>query len=318
MRPDPEKYDEIFEALEIDADPFALCQLNGAADLGLGRKPQATLHYFLSGQGEVTVFRKGKFTVGPGSLLLIPSCQSHDLRSFGALSDPIPKCNTSGLQLAQLIAGEEDPEGAGGDQMMVLCARLSIGLRGAHQAINLIREPMLATTAARPRLVTPLKAMMEELAAPTIGSRAVLRAILHQCVIELLRSVVLEDKDELNWMVNLRDPALWMATKAMLDDPAAPHSMESLAHTSGMSRSTFAKRFADAYGAGPMSLLRSLRINRAETLLIEQKLPIKSVAQAVGFSSRSAFARSFEVQTGLSPSAFRSGKLEDGGRAVTG
>lgn len=308
MRLTPEKYDEIFEALEIDADPFALCQMHGAADLGLGRLPQATLHYVLSGHGEVSVFGKGVYPVEPGSLLLVPSCQSHDVRSFGKLSNPIPQCDPAGLRLASKIAGDADGQGTGKDQMLVLCVRLSIGLRGAHQAINLIREPMLATTASRPRLATPLKAMLDELADPTIGSRAVLRAILHQCVIELLRAVVLENGDALSWMVNLKDPALWVATKAMLDDPAAPHSLESLAHTSGMSRSTFAKRFAEAYGAGPMSLLRSLRINRAEALLIEQKLPIKSIAQAVGFSSRSAFARAFETQTGLSPSAFRSGE----------
>jgi len=310
MRPEHEKYDAIFEALEIDASPFALCQLNGAADLGLGRLPQATLHYVLSGHGEVTVFRRGVFSVGPGSLLLIPSCQSHDLRSFGTLSDPIPKCNTSGLHLARMMAGDNDSQVTGSNQMLVLCARLSIGLRGAHQVINLIRDPMLATTKERPRLATPLKAMLEELADPSIGSRAVLQAILHQCVIELLRAQVLDEKDGLNWMVNLTDPALWVATKAMLDDPAAPHTLESLAQASGMSRSTFAKRFAEAYGAAPMSLLRSLRINRAEALLIEEKRPIKSIAQAVGFSSRSAFARAFAAQTGLSPNAFRTGKID--------
>ena len=64
----------------------------------------------------------------------------------------------------------------------------------------------------------------------------------------------------------------------MLDRPSHPHTVESLAQAAGMSRSSFAERFSDAYGSGPMKLLRDLRMHLAASLLTESDLPAKRIA----------------------------------------
>lgn len=48
-----------------------------------------------------------------------------------------------------------------------------------------------------------------------------------------------------------------------------------------------------------------LRLNLAQKLLLETKLPIKQIAKSVGFSDNSYFGRVFKEQIGLSPNAFR-------------
>ena len=104
---------------------------------------------------------------------------------------------------------------------------------------------------------------------------------------------------------HLADQKLWTALQLMLDEPGAPHSVESLSSAAGMSRSTFSKRFSDAYGRGPMELLRNIRIRFASGMLAETDLPVKRIAQLAGFQSRSAFTRAFETIVGISPGAFR-------------
>jgi len=106
-------------------------------------------------------------------------------------------------------------------------------------------------------------------------------------------------------VAGLADPSLWRALRAMLDDPAAPHGVDSLAEIAGMSRSRFAERFQATYGQGAVGFLRELRMARAAQMLSKGREPVKRVAQMVGFSSRSAFTRAFVEAWGQSPSAFR-------------
>ena len=106
-------------------------------------------------------------------------------------------------------------------------------------------------------------------------------------------------------MVALTDEKLWKSLQQMLDDPGDPHTVESLAETAGMSRSSFAARFASAYGHGPMELLRELRMQQAAALLAQTDIPVKRIAHLAGFKSRSAFSRTFTKMIGVSPRSYR-------------
>ena len=296
-------YEFILDELEIRADPFALCELRGRCDLGLGREPLATLHYILSGEGEVVLPGRSPVPIRRGCFVLIPALQSHMLRSYGANTDPLPACRPVELNLAQHIKQAEDSSETG--RMVALCARVTIGLRGVGGLIDLIREPVAESVSSGSGLEAPLRRLVGEIADPGFGSRAMIRALLLQCMIDLLRRRLAAGDPALGWMGALKDRSLWLALRRMLDDPGAPHSVEGLAVEAGMSRSTFAKRFADAYGRGPMELLRDLRMRHAATLLSETDLPVKRIAEMAGFRSRSAFTRTFESLTGASPRAFR-------------
>jgi len=150
-----------------------------------------------------------------------------------------------------------------------------------------------------------LQALLYEISNPGLGSRAMIRALLTQCMIEMLRRRLAVADNALHWMAALADQTVWSALRTMLDKPGDRHTVESLAESVSMSRAAFAKRFADAYGSGPMELLRDLRMRRAGALLRDTDLPVKRIAEMVGFTSRSAFSRTFEAKTGQPPRAFR-------------
>jgi transcriptional regulator GlxA family with amidase domain len=92
----------------------------------------------------------------------------------------------------------------------------------------------------------------------------------------------------------------------VLAEPGLPHSLESLAEISGMSRSSFAERFAVSTGRTPMEFVREVRIRQGGKLLLTTELSVDSVADRVGFASRSHFSRAFREYFSRTPSEFRS------------
>ncbi len=294
--------DLILSELEVRAEPFALCALKGACSMGLGRNAAATLHYVLEGAGALSVQGRAPLALAPGRLVLVPASMRHSLRNDGGTPAQDGMIEPGGLDLEQHLA-----VGPGESRLMVLCSTVSLGLRETHGLIDLLRSPLCLDTAAAPIAAGAVDSLLLEMGRPRIGRRAMIRALLLQCVIELFRARLEAGEPALVWLTGLADVGLWQALREMLDDPGAAHSLETLAEAAGMSRTRFAERFQVAYGHTPMAFLRELRLARAAQLLGAGGLPVKRVARMVGFSSRSAFTRAFTEAHGLSPRHFRAG-----------
>ncbi|MAU52516.1 MAG: AraC family transcriptional regulator [Roseovarius sp.] len=276
-------HDRILDALEISAEPFAICALEGACCLGLGRAPRATLHYVLGGEGVLSVQGGAPLGLEPGRLVLVPASRSLSLVNRGGAQAGLPACRPAGLDLQEHVA-----RGAGAGVMVVLCSAISLGLRGTHGLIDLLRAPLSLDVTRSPVAAQAMAALVAEMGSDRPGQRAMVRALLLQCLIEMLRTRLESGDPGVTWLAALADPGLWRGLRAMLEDPGRPHTLESLAEAAGMSRSRFAARFQAAYGQGAMTLLRDLRL-----------------ARAVGFQSRSAFTRAFVAMWGETPRAFR-------------
>jgi len=300
-------FEHVFNEMEIEADPFALCELQGRCTLGLGSQAGATLHYILAGKGELIFDNKPPIEITRGTLVLVPTHLSHSLRSFGDSGHPLPNCHPAELDLAHHLNEESTAAG----KLLAVCSNVKVGLRGAVGLVDLIREPIVELVEAKGAIAVSVDQLLKELSAPITGSRAMIRAILLQCMIHLLRRRLEERDPALNWMAALIDPSLWASLRRMLESPGHPHTVESLADVAGMSRSAFAARFSKAYGSGPMELLRELRMHLAASLLAESDLPVKRIAELSGFQSRSAFTRTFISATGLSPQDFRAKRTRE-------
>ncbi len=302
------KLDHIFDSLSIRAEPFALCEIEGVCRVTLKPEAAVTLHYVLSGHGTISIANNEPIPIEAGSLVLVPALQRHEVRNNDTFAAPKPECRPAELQLRHVLeVAEDDP--SPDTRILALCAHVTIGLEGASNVVELIREPMVFHRCEESVLNPIVTGLLRELSTPTIGSRAMVRALLLQATIEMLRRRALSGDSALHWMAALRDPVLWRALRLLLDNPGGAHTVQSLADVSGVSRSVFAQRFADAYGSGPMQLLRELRMQRAANLLGTTDIPVKRIAEMVGFSSRSAFTRQFETKTGLAPREYRKSRV---------
>lgn len=296
-------FEHIFNEMEISAAPFALCELNGRCDLNLHRQSFATLHYVLSGHGEIIFPNDSPIEISRGALVLIPAFQTHTLRSYGDIGSPTPDCQPAELDLINFIRGDDKLKSE--TKLLAVCSEVKVGLRQITDIVDLIRTPIVTNNISDVGLDSTITKLLKELSSPIMGSKAMIRAILLECMIHLIRVEILNNSPALKWMSALKDQRLWGVLKIMLETPGDQYSLESLANHAGMSRSTFAKRFTDAYGSGPMELLRDMRMRLAASMLEKSELPVKRVAELVGFKSRSAFTRSFEVYHDLSPRDFR-------------
>lgn len=296
--------EELLNELEVTADPFALCEVIGGGTLGLGRDAGATLHYVLQGRGRFLLSGGQVLEVAPGTLVFLPAGQAHTLEGRGgpALSRPAA-CRAAELGLAHLV--QDDGADRDAARLVALCARVSLGLRGAPGVVEMLRAPLVVGRDDVNGLGHAVDALLHELRMPAPGGRAMVRALLLQCVLAMLRARAMAGDAATGWMPLLADTRLRRAVMAMLNDPAAPHRLEDLAALAGMSRSAFAQHFAACHGDGPASFLRDLRMSRAAVLLARGDVPVERVATQVGFASRSAFSRAFLQAHGVAPAAFR-------------
>ncbi|MGY2397868.1 helix-turn-helix domain-containing protein [Pseudomonas sp. SDO5271_S396] len=82
-------------------------------------------------------------------------------------------------------------------------------------------------------------------------------------------------------------------------------SLHDLALCAGFSRAHFSRLFQATFGLPPHQYVLKARIDRARTLLRKPRLSILEVALACGFQTPQHFARTFQRQTGVTPSTFR-------------
>jgi AraC-like DNA-binding protein len=82
-------------------------------------------------------------------------------------------------------------------------------------------------------------------------------------------------------------------------------SLDVLASMAGLSTHHFARAFHQTVGMPPHSYLLSRRLERAERMLHETRLPLAEIAAVTGFSDQSHLARHFRRRTGMPPSMAR-------------
>lgn len=91
---------------------------------------------------------------------------------------------------------------------------------------------------------------------------------------------------------------------------AQPLSLDDLADAAGLSRYHFLRRFRQVSGFTPMRFLRRLRVEATRTLLLTTPLPLRAIAQHVGFADEYHLSRVFYETTGQRPSRLRRRTLQ--------
>ena len=149
--------------------------------------------------------------------------------------------------------------------------------------------------------------ILAEQTLPGPGSEAMKKALMTQCLVQTLRHLCREGNRSLPWLAALEHARLAPALDRLIGDPAARHTVDSLAETAAMSRSAFMEHFVAAFGRPPMRFLHDVRMQRAARLLrTDARLSLDDIAGRVGFASRSHFPQTFNRHYGVSPTAFRS------------
>ena len=197
---------------------------------------------------------------------------------------------------------QTDPA-AGAD---LVCASMSF----EHQAFN----PILLSLPARFQCALSdfagsealLGLLFEEATASRPGRQDVLNRLFEVVLIDVLRVALLRQDQASGFLRSLSHPQLSKALAAMHAQPAHDWSLDALAGVAGMSRSSFAATFKREVGDSPGNYLSRWRVMLAQAM-IQDAIPLKLVAERVGYASQAGFLRAFKGVLGVSPTAWRRG-----------
>ncbi len=99
------------------------------------------------------------------------------------------------------------------------------------------------------------------------------------------------------------------ALRALFDEiearPAADWSVEALSVRLGCSRSHLHRLCVQAYGCGPAEQVARIRMRQAEYWLVATDLPLKVLAERLGYANPYHFSAAFKRHGGRSPARFR-------------
>lgn len=87
--------------------------------------------------------------------------------------------------------------------------------------------------------------------------------------------------------------------------------VDALATAVGLGRTTLYARIGEAFGETPMDLIWQMRLERAASLLRQQRGSVSEVAYGVGFKSVAHFSNRFRSQYGLSPTTYMAQHFSD-------
>ena len=294
--------ERLFENLALSVEPFAECVVSSGWRLRMDPLEYATLHFVLRGRGELRLGSGASKPLGEYSLALVPQQRTHVIQTGSKPFDEAPPTvgDPGHKERLQFVAGPD-----GDRELLIACGRLQAVYAGGFGLFDLMDDAVVIDFADSEAMKATFARMLEESQNPSPGGRAMMTALMNECLVLLFRRLCGSPECGLPWLDALEDPRMTGPLGAILERPENPHTLDSLAAKGAMSRSAFATEFAARFGRTPMAFLREVRLRKAAQLLRGTNLPVEVVSRRIGFSSRSHFSRAFHEYFGRSPSEFR-------------
>jgi AraC-like DNA-binding protein len=212
---------------------------------------------------------------------------------------------------------------AKGRQVELIFLTFSASLVIQHAAAMRLIPPKSIVTFTREhlsgdqRLDALLLEFVSELAGEEPGKEIVMRALVEQALVHVLRNYSaprLSEELELS-RVGLVDRRIRRSVELMHTQLDQDLTLKSLAAASYLSPFHFARLFKKLTGASPHNYLAGIRATRAQLLLAETALSVTEIGARVGYLSGSHFTKAFRIATGATPREFRKAlvsRAEDG------
>lgn len=275
--------------------------------------PGAGFHIILQGSCWLLPTRDEPLRLGVGDVVLLPHGQEHGLadsldteliveeKRLTECGEPCPS--------TVFRVGPDGP-GEGGPPCVMVCGIYELEQARTHPLLEQLPEVihLPARLGQHPHLRTAVDLLCAELREPRHGSEIIVPATLEVLLLLILRTWFEEQpcrEHEVDWAAALRDPAISAALAAIHEAPERRWTVESLGARAGLSRAAFARRFTTLVGQPPLAYLTWWRMTTATRLLQRTDLPVRSIAQKVGYTSEFAFANAFKREYGIAPGAYR-------------
>jgi AraC-like DNA-binding protein len=205
----------------------------------------------------------------------------------------------------------------------LVCGEIHVDEVGVHPLRELLPRVMLhraATARGAEWLDRTLALIALEAEASRPGARTVIVRLVDVLFVQAIRAwLASDDAAPTGWLRGLGDPQVAAALARMHRAPGEEFTLEALASSVGMSRSSFCERFSRLVGESPLEHLTRWRMHcSAMWLRSEPQRSVGEIAGRVGYQSEAAFCRAFKRVVGISPGRYRRAPDESGRAALPG
>jgi AraC family transcriptional activator of mtrCDE len=290
--------------LEVTFVRLSECALAAGTHLVVSRTDASTIHYCFRGSGFILPGDEAPICLTPHTLVIVPpgrattvAAAEHET-STRSVGKPGDGSFTPGSSHRHAV-GEGEPA------LVLACGTFRANYGPALDLFGSLATPIVEAFDVHDQLDQVMAYAMAELAAQDIGGGPMSAALLKLVLLALLRRCLVSTNAWVERFSILSDPPIARAFAEMASRPSVAHTVQSLSHAVGLSRSAFMARFSAAFGESPMSLLRRVRMRHAADLLAANALSIDQVALRAGYQSRSSFTRTFRTYYGSDPSEYR-------------
>lgn len=186
----------------------------------------------------------------------------------------------------------------------ILCGAFLVG-EAEHPVLGALPHVIAVPRDDDVAAVGPLLELLgAEARAPGAGGEVMMARLSDALVVQALRHYA-RTASASGWLGALRDPDIARVLAAIHAEPGRAWDLATLAGSAGLSRATFSARFTALLGQPAMRYVTSIRMQRARTLLRDERLTVAAVASRLGYGSEASFAMAFKRVTGQSPGSVR-------------
>jgi AraC-like DNA-binding protein len=201
--------------------------------------------------------------------------------------------------------GDREPEPVG----TVISGAYQFWNKPVHPFFNDLPSWLVLNGADLPKLgpiALTVGLLDEETRRQDLGAEAIVHALLDVIFTYVLRHVADRHAPAgAGWSHAVADLQIRKAVMLMHEDSARQWTLEDLAASVALSRTAFAERFRAAMGDTPLNYLRTVRVQKAMTILAGADEKLEEVARRVGYQDAFGFSKVFKRIVGVSPGAFR-------------
>lgn len=306
---------DVLQTVRVSSVCYGRVELTAPWGLEVGSSPAASFHVVLRGNCWLEVDgRPEAVPLTSGDLFALPHGHRHVLRDAP---------DTKAQPLDELIGacggalGGTLRVGTGlGAPSTLVCGAFEFEDR-RHNPLLSVLPPLVLIRGEDGRAVQWLEPTLQfmacEAASGRPGARTVISRLADILFIQIVRGFLSSTPEtRRGWLRALTEPQIGSALSLIHQNPQHPWTVAELAAKVGMSRSTFAGRFAELVGEPPLHYVTRWRMQKAAALLREGAATLGDIADRVGYESEAAFSKAFKRWVGTAPGAYRKAQRGNG------
>ena len=212
------------------------------------------------------------------------------------------------LDVAAILSGDADAsvlESYAGDEFVGIGGKFTLDQESASLLTGVL-PPILHIRDEKDKMLLrwTLERLADELEEAYLGGDLVVQQLSTMLLVQALRVHLAAGAGagaSPSWLYALADRRMRAAIAAMHHNPGQRWTLELLARTVGMSRTSFTIRFKQLVGKAPLDYLTHWRMLVAVGKLKNSEDSLSAIARSIGYESQSSFSTAFRRTMKVSP-----------------